>query len=490
VPKAASKPSDATAKVETDKAAKPVKVPHAAPKSASGSPPAKAASGSPPAKAASGSPPAKAANGEQASVGTSAPAKKLDLASITELQKKLEEDKDRLELFVIKAKREHDENKESKEKHDEREREYYRAELGMPCGPGNRFLIEESLGKGVFSTVYRCKDMGQKGKDFAIKFIRNNAMCRRATEKEIKLMRKLRLQASVSDPEGASRLLGLAGIEMFEQEGHLAVVLQLMKCDLRSGLRKYGQGCGLHLAFVHTFARDIFLALRALRSIKVVHTDLKPDNLLMSMDKMSVRLSDFGSAMDTSQAEKVSTDYLQPRFYRAPEVILGQPYTTQIDMWSAGATLYEIATDRTLFRGDSNNGMIHAMLQVCGPAVKTLATSGKFASKHFTESGDFMLKDKGNSSMETLAMSTFEKPSPSVRQMLEEALAKQPVEPGLSAEAKARADARAKGSMQQLADLICKCCALDPAKRATPKDALAHPFAQKAAKAEPAKTAS
>merc|ERR1719456_299925 len=232
-------------------------------------------------------------------------------------------------------------------------------------------------------------------------------MCRRATEKEVKLMRRLRNQASTADPEGARYLLGLGGIEMFEHEGHLAVVLQLMKCDLRSGLRKYGQGHGLPLPFVHTFARDIFLALRALRSIQVVHTDLKPDNLLISLDRTSVRLSDFGSAMGEEQAGQVRTDYLQPRFYRAPEVIMGQPYTTQIDMWSAGATLYELATDRALFHGESNNGMIQKMLKVCGPFSKAAATTGKFASKHFNENGDFLYKDKSGA-VETLAMSTFE----------------------------------------------------------------------------------
>merc|ERR1719399_1659796 len=203
-------------------------------------------------------------------------------------------------------------------------------------------------------------------------------MCRRATEKEVKLMRRLRNQASTQDPEGATRLLGLGGMEMFEHEGHLAVVLQLMKCDLRSGLRKYGQGHGLPLAFVHTFARDIFLALRALRSIKVVHTDLKPDNLLISLDRTCVKLSDFGSAMDTNQTAQVYTDYLQPRIYRAPEVIMGQPYTTQIDMWSAGVTLFELATDRILLRGESNNGMIHAILKVCGQYPKNRAVMGRF----------------------------------------------------------------------------------------------------------------
>merc|ERR1719421_1860721 len=127
---------------------------------------------------------------------------------------------------------------------------------------------------------------------------------RKVTEKEVKLMRRLRSQASEKDPDGAACFLGLAGPETFEHCGHLALVFQLQKCDLRSGLHRYGQGKGLPLAFVRNYAVHIFKALRALRSISVIHSDLKPDNLLISLDKASVKLSDFGSAMDVTERLK------------------------------------------------------------------------------------------------------------------------------------------------------------------------------------------
>merc|ERR1719326_2821188 len=112
-------------------------------------------------------------------------------------------------------------------------------------------------------------------------------MCRRATEKEIKLMRRLRSQASEKDPEGARCFLGLASIETFEHKGHLAMVFHLQRCDLRVGLQRYGQGGGLPLALVRGYARDIFVALRCLVKVGIIHCDLKPDNLLMTPDKSS-----------------------------------------------------------------------------------------------------------------------------------------------------------------------------------------------------------
>lgn len=402
-----------------------------------------------------------------ASAGSEHTERRNALGDLGELQRQLDEDRNRLQLFVIKAKQEHEELQESKEKREQREQEYYKVELGEPCGPDNRFLLEAELGKGVFSTVYRGKDLRAQGKEFAVKFVRCNPMCKRAADKEIKLMRRLRNQCSLADPEGAKCLLGLAGMEMFEHEGHLAMVLQLMRCDLRSGLRKYGMGHGLPLAFVQSFGRDIFRALRVLRTIKVVHTDLKPDNLLMSLDKTSVRLSDFGSAMDVAQATNIRTDYLQPRYYRAPEVITGQAYSTQIDVWSAGVTLFELATDKTLFKGETNNGMIHEMLKICGEFPKKLAVSGKFASKHFTVTGDFKWRNRDSGKEETIPMSQFPKPKQPVYDHLNEAL-KKPEDK--------EASARHEATLASLADLISRCLHFDPSERITPSDALAHAF--------------
>ena len=75
----------------------------------------------------------------------------------------------------------------------------------------------------------------------------------------------------------------------------------------------------------------------------------------MTLSKTEIKLCDFGSAMDVGEA--VKTAYLQPRFYRAPEVVLGTGYDTQIDLWSAGVTLYELASGKILFTGKTPLGL-------------------------------------------------------------------------------------------------------------------------------------
>jgi len=324
------------------------------------------------------------------------------------------------------------------------------------------------LGRGAFSTVFRLKDTKGEGKDYAVKFIRLNPSLRKATELEVKLMRRLRVEASEKDPAGARCLLGLAGPEAFEHEGHLALVFQLQRCSVQYWLQTYVQGRGLPIPTVRSYGRDVLLALRALQRVGVVHNDLKPDNLLMSLDKSSLKLSDFGCAFDAAERQRAA--YVRPAYcssYRAPEAILGRRLGIEVDTWSAGATVFELATGRRLFPEKSNNGMLHGMLKVCGAFPKRMATDGSSAAKHFTPAGDFRLKDPNLSAGElVLPMARFAKPSRPVLQLLRDAGKEQSETDG------------GEEAMCNLADLITRCLAPAPAERLTPERAMGHGFFQ------------
>jgi serine/threonine protein kinase len=64
-------------------------------------------------------------------------------------------------------------------------------------------------------------------------------------------------------------------------------------------------------------------------------------------NKTEIKICDFGTAISKKE-KKHRTDEIVPRFYRAPEIILGHPYDHKIDIWSAGCTLLEIATGEFL----------------------------------------------------------------------------------------------------------------------------------------------
>ena len=102
---------------------------------------------------------------------------------------------------------------------------------------------------------------------------------------------------------------------------------------------------------IRAIAHQTTLALATLEKYGIIHCDLKPENILLkSPDKSGIKVIDFGSSC--FQDERIYT-YIQSRFYRAPEIILGIPYTPAIDMWSFGCILVELFTGYPIFPGEN-----------------------------------------------------------------------------------------------------------------------------------------
>ena len=70
-----------------------------------------------------------------------------------------------------------------------------------------------------------------------------------------------------------------------------------------------------------------------------MHCDLKPDNIMID-DKDNIYLIDFGLASEIKN--KISNSYIQTIYYRAPEVILKQTVSKEIDLWSVGCIIAEL----------------------------------------------------------------------------------------------------------------------------------------------------
>jgi len=343
-----------------------------------------------------------------------------------------------------------------------------------------RYALLGCYGKGVFSTVVKAKDL--KGtavgdilhhadsnasmvnpvistavpREVAIKVLRNNEAMKRMGLKEILLLKEL----AATDPKNKYNVVRL--LDHFEDRGHLCLVFEAMGGgNLREILRKYGTKIGLKIQAVRFYGLKLMHSLKLLRKCKIVHADIKLDNILLSEDKKSLRLGDFGSASPAS--ENTITPYLVSRFYRAPEIILGLSYSYGIDIWSVGCCLFEICTGKILFPGKTNNEMLHMFMEISGPIPKRLLKKAEFSSQYFDENGNFKraLKDK-LTQKEYVKLVTFSKPS---RDLKEELLAS-PYEMSIED----------KRMIVQLHDLLNKIFVFDPSQRITVEDALAHPF--------------
>ena len=108
---------------------------------------------------------------------------------------------------------------------------------------------------------------------------------------------------------------------------------------------------GVSLNLIRKFSRQILQSLEFLTQpgVDIIHCDLKPENILLRHPRRSaLKLIDFGSSCFASR--RIYT-YIQSRFYRSPEVLLGLPYDQKIDIWSLGCVLVEMHTGEPLFGG-------------------------------------------------------------------------------------------------------------------------------------------
>ena len=176
------------------------------------------------------------------------------------------------------------------------------------------------VGKGVFSVVIKCIDLKVKDSEpVAIKIIRNNDTMRKAAEKERIILSLI----CEKDPENKRHCVRL--LAHFEFRNHVAMVFDFEQMNLRETLKKFGKDVGINIGAVRMYARQLLVALRHLSDLKVVHADIKLDNILCSGDLKQVKLCDFGSAFRETDTDNDPTPYLVSRFYRAPEIILGLP---------------------------------------------------------------------------------------------------------------------------------------------------------------------
>ncbi|KAL6637050.1 hypothetical protein ACP70R_024622 [Stipagrostis hirtigluma subsp. patula] len=242
---------------------------------------------------------------------------------------------------------------------------YYNYRIGELLD--GRYEIIAVLGKGVSSNVVRTKDLkaGKNDPDeVAIKIICNNPVMYKAAKKEILILKNL----GSADPKNKQHCVGL--ISNFVYRNHLCLVFESLRMNLREVIKKFGCDVGLKLTAVRAYSKQLFIALKHLRSCGVLHCDIKPDNVLVNGAGNMLKLCDFGSAMPAGTNE--ITPILVSRFYRAPEIILGLPYGHPLDMWSVGCCLYELYTGKVLFPGKTNNDMLRLHMELKGPFPKKM----------------------------------------------------------------------------------------------------------------------
>ncbi len=146
------------------------------------------------------------------------------------------------------------------------------------------------------------------------------------------------------DQDNATNIVKIKDFVIFRK--HVCLVFELLSINLYD-LVKNNDFNGLSLELIRRFAIQILNAINFLRRHRIIHCDLKPENILLKHpNKSGVKIVDFGSSC--FENEKLYS-YIQSRYYRSPEVILGSAYDMSIDMWSFGCIMAELYLGKLIF---------------------------------------------------------------------------------------------------------------------------------------------
>ncbi|KAG9509796.1 Cyclin-dependent kinase 1-A, partial [Fragariocoptes setiger] len=229
----------------------------------------------------------------------------------------------------------------------------------------------ERIGEGTYGVVYKARHK-ETNKIVALKKIRLENEDEGVPSTAI---REISLLKELNHPN----VVLLQDVHM--SENRLYLIFEFLSMDLKRYIDSLPDNEYMDPMLLKSYLYQMLEALIFCHKRRVIHRDLKPQNLLID-DKGTIKLADFGLARAFGIPVRAYTHEVVTLWYRAPEVLLnGSRYSTPVDMWSIGCIFSEMATKKPLFQGDSEIDQLFRIFRTMGtpteetwPGVTSLKT--------------------------------------------------------------------------------------------------------------------
>ncbi|XP_069927769.1 homeodomain-interacting protein kinase 3 isoform X4 [Oryctolagus cuniculus] len=260
------------------------------------------------------------------------------------------------------------------------EGDYQLVQHEVLCSMKNTYEVLDFLGRGTFGQVVKCWKRGTN-EIVAIKILKNHPSYARQGQIEVSILARL-------STENADEYNFVRAYECFQHRNHTCLVFEMLEQNLYDFL-KQNKFSPLPLKVIRPILQQVATALKKLKSLGLIHADLKPENIML-VDPVRlpyrVKVIDFGSASHVSKT--VCSTYLQSRYYRAPEIILGLPFCEAIDMWSLGCVIAELFLGWPLYPGALEYDQIRYISQTQGLPGEQLLNVGTKSTRFFCRETD------------------------------------------------------------------------------------------------------
>lgn len=206
--------------------------------------------------------------------------------------------------------------------------------MAAAAGP-IEFKLERTLGEGAFGKVFLCCDKKDSTQKYAMKVIdlsKSPQEEREAAEREARLLSDFRHENII------------AYIDSFQEKGALCIVTEYCDGGDLSELIEERKGRSFNEDQIVNWFRQICSGLQYLHGRRVLHRDIKTQNVFLTGPNKTAKLGDLGLAKVLERPNAKAVTFCGSPYYMSPEIFACKPYDTKSDIWAMGVVIYEMST--------------------------------------------------------------------------------------------------------------------------------------------------